>query len=154
MSIQQKSSTKQVTLPLQYTHRTQVKWPINSLAFVRTHISDFSSKSRTGWEADNWLAELHFKLNCPLYLSVIFSYTFSASSSSVLTGVCFTVVRKYFGHYLAHHMIVIIMHQFFSGSFVFSTCEPIKYIALSIGLKYYTVITYILVNINFLCKLT
>ena len=82
MKLQVKYSIKGLFLPLQYTH-THVQWPINSVALVLMQISDFSSKSSSGWEAESLLAVLYFKLNCPLYLSVIASNTFSASSVSV-----------------------------------------------------------------------
>ena len=70
-------------LSLQYTQSMQVKWPISSVALVLTHISACSSMSNSGWEDDNWLADKYFKLNWPLYLSVIHLKSFSASSSSV-----------------------------------------------------------------------
>ena len=70
-------------LPLQYTQSTQVRRPISSVALVLTHISAHSSMSNSGWEDDNWLVVEYFKLNWPLYLSVICSKSFSASSSSV-----------------------------------------------------------------------
>ena len=83
MKLQVKYSTKRLFLPLQYTHKTHVKWPINSVTLVLMQISDFSSKSSSVWEAEIWQAVLYFKLNWPLYLSVIASNTSSASSVSV-----------------------------------------------------------------------
>ena len=41
MKLQVKYSTKGLFLPLQYTHKTHVKQPINSVALVLMQISDF-----------------------------------------------------------------------------------------------------------------
>ena len=74
---------KKISLTIVIHHKTHVKQPINSVTLVLMQIFDFSSKSSSGWEAEIWLGVLYFKLNWPLYLSVIASNTFSASSVSV-----------------------------------------------------------------------